>query len=97
LPDQQIQRHPGRCGQVSPFSLGNEPAQIVNALRNDQAELSRMGADRLGKLGQRTDQKIPRPVAHQHRLPDLGLDGHEARSAPLNDPPDRSIRWRGPA
>jgi hypothetical protein len=97
LPDQQIQRHPGFRRQVSRFSLGNEPAHIVNALRNDQAELSKMGADRVGKLAQRTDQKIPCPVAHQNRLLDLGLDGHEARSAPLHDPPDRSIRWRGPA
>jgi putative transposase len=38
-------------------------------------------------LHQLSDQKIPCPMAHQNCLLSLGLDGHEPRSASLNDPP----------
>ena len=77
--------------------LGDETAHIMDALGHDEAEFPKMGTDRIRKLRQLTDKEIPRPVAHQHRLLGLGLDRHEARSALLNDPPDRSIRSRGPA
>jgi len=97
LADKQIKRHPGLRWQIGRLSFGNKTTHVVDALGHDQAELAQMGTDRVGKLGELTDKEVPRPMAHQHRLLGLGLDRHEARSALLNDPPDRSIRSRGPA
>lgn len=45
---------------------------------DDQAELAQVGADRIGELRQLADKKVARPMAHQHRLLDFGLDRNEA-------------------
>jgi hypothetical protein len=74
LPDGQVEGHARRRGPVGRLGLGNEPAYIVNALRNDQAELSKMGAARAGKPGQSAHRKVPCPMLQQHRLGHPGPD-----------------------
>ena len=77
LPDRQIQRHPGFCGQVRRLGLGDKATHGVDALRHHEAEFAQMRADRVRKPGQPPDKEVPRPMAHQNRLLDIGLDGYE--------------------
>ena len=39
--------------------------------------------------GQLTNEKVPRPVLHQHRPPGLGRDRHKAHRRPGHGDPDR--------
>jgi len=48
-----------------------------------------MGAQRIGDLGQLTDEEIPRPVLHRHGLLCLGLDRHETHGRPRDGFTDR--------
>jgi hypothetical protein len=77
LPNQQVEWHSGFCGQVRRLGFGNKAIHVVDALRHHETEFAQMRADRVRKLGQLPREKIPRPMAHQNRLLDLGLDGHE--------------------
>jgi hypothetical protein len=75
--------------QIGRLSFGNTTTHGVAALGHDQAELAQLGTDRVGKLGELTDKDVPRPMAHQHRLPGLGLDRHKAHRRLQNGSADR--------
>ena len=60
-------------------------------------ELAQQAADHIGHLGTLPNSQVASAMDRQQRLLILSLYLDKARSAPLNDPPDRSIRWRGSA
>jgi len=61
----------------------------VDALRHHEAKFPEVGADSVGKPGQLPDQKIPCPMAYQHRLLRPGLARHEAHHRLHNGRADR--------
>jgi hypothetical protein len=62
------------------LALGDHLEQGLNTVAadpGDDAELGRMGTDRVDQRGVLTDEQLPRPVQHQHRLLVHCLDRHK--------------------
>nr|WP_311200027.1 hypothetical protein [Leisingera sp. M527] len=64
---------------------------------SDTPKFAQQAADHVRDMSSQADNEFAGAVDRQQRLLVFRLDLGKSRSAPLNDPPDRSIRWRGPA
>ncbi|WP_259998167.1 hypothetical protein [Leisingera sp. M523] len=63
----------------------------------DTFKLAQQAADHVRDMSSLADNEFAGAVDRQQRLLVFRLDLGKSRSAPLNDPLDRSIHWRGPA
>lgn len=79
LASKEVKWHLCLCRQIGSFGPGDKTAHVVNAFRDDNAELTQMCTDGVGQLCQLTDAKVAWAMLHQHGLLPFGLDRHELR------------------